>query len=74
MLRDITSMTNAFGGDLLLGVEEDEEGVAIALPGIDRADDEGARIVSSCLSNIDERIPGLITQPVLLSKAGTVEQ
>ena len=72
MLRDISSMTNAFGGDLLLGVDEDEEGVAIALPGIDRSDEEAARIVSSCLSNIDERIPGLVTQPVLLSNSRQV--
>ena len=72
MLRDISSMTNAFGGDLLLGVDEDEEGVAIALPGIDRSDEEAARIVSSCLSNIDERIPGLVTQPVLLRNSRQV--
>ena len=72
MLRDISSMTNAFGGDLLLGVDQDEEGVAIALPGIDKADDEAARIISSCLSNIDERIPGLVTQTVILSTSRQV--
>lgn len=69
MLRDISSMANAFGGDLLLGVEEDADGVAIALPGVENCETEAQRIVNSCLSNIDERIPGLATWPIPLSNS-----
>lgn len=66
MLRDISSIANAFGGDLLIGVEEDREGVAIALRGVENGEAEATRIVSSCLSNIDERIPGLRAWPIPL--------
>ena len=72
MLRDISSMANAFGGDLLIGVDEDEDGVAINLPGIDNIDQEAHRIVSSILSNIDEHIPGLHTQPIPLANDRSV--
>jgi hypothetical protein len=66
MLRDISSIANAFGGDMLIGVEEDREGVAVALRGVENGEAEAARIVSSCLSNIEERIPGLRAWPVPL--------
>lgn len=66
MLRDISSMANAFGGDLLIGVEEDGEGVAIDLPGVENTEAEAQRMLSSCLSNIEERISGLVAWPVPL--------
>lgn len=66
MLRDISSIANAFGGDMLIGVEEDREGVAVALRGVENGEVEATRIVSSCLSNIEERIPGLRAWPVSL--------
>ncbi len=69
MLRDISSMGNAFGGDLLIGIEEDRKGIAIGLPGVENAEVEARRIVSSCLSNIEERILGLIAWPVPLTNA-----
>jgi len=67
MLRDVSTMCNAFGGDLLIGVDEDDEGVAVNLPGIENADNEAHRIVSSILSNIDVRLSGILTQVVPLS-------
>jgi len=67
MLRDISAMANAFGGDLLIGVDEDAEGVAIELLGIENAEEEAQRMVSSCLSNLEDRIPGLVGWPVPLS-------
>lgn len=66
MLRDISSMANAFGGDLLLGVEEDDQGIAVSLPGLANAEAEAQRIVSSCLSNVHERISGLVARPIRL--------
>jgi predicted HTH transcriptional regulator len=62
MLHDIAAMANAFGGDILIGVEEDGQGGAVALPGIEKVEEEARRIISSCLSNIAERIDGLHTQ------------
>lgn len=68
-LRDITSMANAHGGHILIGVKEDgqNEGIPITCEGIEDAEAASARITSSCLSNIDERIPGLQIHPVPLS-------
>ena len=72
MLHDISAMANAFGGDLLIGVEEDGEGIALNLPGIENAEEEAQRIVSSCLSNVQERIPGLVAWPILLSNGRSI--
>ena len=44
MLRDITSKANAFGGDLLLGVDEDVNGAAVRLIGIEKAEEESKRL------------------------------
>jgi Putative DNA-binding domain len=72
MLRDITSIANAFGGDLLIGLDEDANGAALQLIGIKNAEEESHRIVSSCLSNISERIDGLRIQPVPLQDGSFV--
>lgn len=69
MLRDISSLANAQGGHILIGVKEDNqnEGLPIQIVGIANGETACARIVSSCLSNVDERIPGLATHLVPLS-------
>jgi hypothetical protein len=64
MLRDVTAMANAEGGVLILGMEEDGDGIAAALTPVAQADVEAPRIVSSCLANVAERIPGLRAVPV----------
>lgn len=66
-LRDISAMANEYGGEILLGVDECGEGVASEIVGILDGEQEAQSIVSSCLSNIDERIRGLATHPVPLS-------
>ncbi len=67
MLRDISAMANAYGGDILLGVETVGDGVASAIVGIPDGKREAQRITSSCLSNIEERISGLAAWPVPIS-------
>jgi hypothetical protein len=67
MLRDISAMANAYGGDILLGVETVGDGVASAVVGVPDAELEAQRINSSCLSNIEERIRGLVVWPVPIS-------
>jgi hypothetical protein len=59
MLKDITSIANAAGGYLLLGIQEDAEGRAGDIIGIENAEEEESRMTSSCLANIEERIIGL---------------
>ncbi len=59
MLRDITSLANAAGGHLLLGVEEDHEDRASEMVGMADAEDEASRMLSSCRANIEEQIIGL---------------
>lgn len=60
MLRDITSMANAYGGYILIGLKENSEtGIAQEVESIINADDEKDRIFSSCLANIEPRIIGL---------------
>jgi len=67
MLRDVSAMANAYGGEILLGVETVGDGVASQVVGVPDGEREAERINSSCLSNIEERIRGLVTWPVLLS-------
>jgi Schlafen, AlbA_2 len=64
MLRDITSMANAEGGVIVIGIDEDDEGAATALTAVVNGDAEAARIVSSCVDNITDRIPGFRARPV----------
>ena len=60
MLKDVSSIANASGGFLILGIREDPQtGEAKAVVNIDSAKDEMDRIISSCLSNIEPRIAGL---------------
>lgn len=66
MLKDITSMANHRGGYLIIGVEEDKEGIPLELVGID-AGNHVERIMDSCLDNVDKRIIGLEVEDVPLS-------
>ena len=59
MLRDISSFANAYGGYLIIGVEEDKNGVPIKIINVENAEVERDRIEKSCLSNIEPRISGL---------------
>ena len=67
MLRDVSAMANAYGGEILLGVGESGEGVATDIVGIGEGEREAQSIISSCLSNLDERIRGLASYLVPLS-------
>lgn len=66
MLKDITSMANHRGGYVIIGTEEDEEGIPVKLVGIDPGN-HVERITNSCLHNIDKRIVGLEVEDVTLS-------
>lgn len=58
-LRDISSMANAAGGFLLIGVDVDAEKRATQFPGIENAGDEASRMLSSCRASLEEQILGL---------------
>ena len=65
MLRDITSMANHRGGYLIIGIEEDEEGIPVKRVGVDPGS-HVERIMGSCLDNVDKRIIGLEVEDVPL--------
>jgi hypothetical protein len=58
MLRDITSMANHRGGYLLIGIDEDDEGIPANIIGTESGN-HVERIRSCCLDNIEKRIIGL---------------
>ena len=70
MLRDISSMANARGGHIILGIAEDEEndGLPKEIIGITDADKAMERIMNVCLSCIDEKIIGLNTIKIPFKK------
>ena len=60
MLRDVSSMANAFGGYLLLGMdEEDGTGKAKEIIGVSDAENYRDRFLASCMANLQPRIIGL---------------
>jgi len=71
MLKDITSMANHRGGYLIIGIEEDEEGIPIKLVGI-KSGNHVERITDSCLDNVDKRIISLEVEDVPLGSGGEV--
>lgn len=71
MLKDIASMANHRGGYLLVGFDEDEEGIPTNVGGIEPGN-HVERITSSCLDNIDKRIVGLEINDVPLSNGRVV--
>jgi len=71
MLKDIASMANHHGGYLLVGIDEDDEGIPTNVVGIE-AGNHVERITSSCLDNIDKRIVGLDIEDISLSNGKVV--
>ncbi|MCJ7490765.1 MAG: ATP-binding protein [Dehalococcoidia bacterium] len=71
MLRDIAAMANHRGGDIYIGVDEDDDGVAARLTGVGGTG-HAERIRSSCLSNIAPRLGGLQVEDVPLQSGAYV--
>lgn len=65
MLKDITSLANHHGGYLLIGIDENEEGIPINIVGIEPNNDV-ERITSCCLNSVDKRIVGLDIKDISL--------
>ena len=66
MLKDISSMANHRGGYLVIGMEEDAEGIPTCIVGIEQGN-HVERISDSCLDNIDRRILGLGVDDIQLT-------
>lgn len=71
MLKDVASMANHRGGYLLIGIDEDGEGIPINVVGIESGN-HVERITSSCLDNIDKRIVGLEIRDIPLGNGRVV--
>ncbi len=59
LLRDISAMANAYGGYIIIGIEEDKADQAIAFVDAPNAEDERDRIISMVHANLQPRIAGL---------------
>ncbi len=71
MLKDITSLANHHGGFLLIGIDENEEGIPTNILGIE-ANNDVERITSCCLNNIDKRIVGFEVKDIPLGNGRVV--
>jgi hypothetical protein len=72
-LKDISALANTAGGDLIIGVEE-EDGVASKLVGISSttADEEIRRLEAILQDGLEPRLIGTQIHPVVLSAGGFV--
>jgi len=72
-LADVSSFANASGGDLIIGISEDN-GLPKSLVGIDtkKPDDEITRLDSIIRDGIEPRLPSVIIQPIPISNAKTL--
>lgn len=59
MMKDISSLANAYGGYLIIGIEQDESGRAAKLIEVPNAEFERDRILASCITNLQPRVMGL---------------
>jgi predicted HTH transcriptional regulator len=71
MLKDITSMANHRGGYLLIGIDENDEGVPTKIVGIEPGKHD-ERITSCYLDNVDKRILGLAIRDIPLDNGRVV--
>jgi len=71
LLKDISSMANHRGGYLIIGIEENGEGIPTKLAGIE-AGNHVERIRDSCLDNIEKRIIELDVEDVPLTSGKVV--
>jgi hypothetical protein len=58
MLSDISSMANASGGYLIIGIEEKDH-IPVKVQNVDKADEVRIKIENSCMSNIEPHIAEL---------------
>lgn len=71
LFADVSAFANAGGGDLIYGMEEDDEGRATALvPLQDNSDETTLRIADLLMTGIEQRIPGMQVQPVPVTAGG----
>jgi len=71
LLKDITSMANHRGGYLLIGIDENDEGIPTNVVGIEPGN-HVERITSCCLDNIEKRIIGLEVKDIPLDDGKVV--
>ena len=67
MMRDITSIANAYGGYIIIGIKEDKNGIPLEIQGVNDAEKERDRITSSCLANISPRLIGIKLKVIKIS-------
>lgn len=62
---DVSAMSNSGGGDVVYGLDEDEEGCAgTVVPFVGNADAEARRMLDVLANSVEPRLPGLQVYPV----------
>lgn len=72
LLRDVTSIANSAGGYLLIGINEDQDGLPTELLGIEAGEDERDRMLSILLTGVDPRMPGLKAKTLAINNGRDV--
>lgn len=67
MLKDISAMANAYGGLILIGIEEKDH-CASSVVGISNGIDRQSTILKSCRTSLDQAIDGLEVHPIAIEK------
>lgn len=65
LLADISAFANSSGGDVIYGIDEDDEGRAReVVPQVANADEQVRRVLDTLMNGVEPRIPGLQVHPV----------
>lgn len=68
LAADVSAMANSGGGDIIFGVEEDDEGCAKAMnPLVENPDKEVLRLLDVLMSSVEPRMPGLQVQAIAVT-------
>ncbi|MBK3780285.1 ATP-binding protein [Paraburkholderia aspalathi] len=71
LYADVSAFANTGGGDLLYGMDEDEQGQAASLvPLTLNADETALRLADFLLNGVEPRMPGVQVQPVPVTVGG----
>lgn len=71
LYADVSAFANASGGDLIYGLDEDEQGqAAVLVPQAVNADEVALRMQNLLLNGVEPRMPGVQVQPVPVSVGG----
>ncbi|CBJ39325.1 putative ATPase associated with various cellular activities [Ralstonia solanacearum CMR15] len=71
LYADVSAFANAGGGDLIYGMEEDDQGQAASVVPLNlNADETALRLADFLLNGVEPRMPGVQVQPLAVTVGG----